>query len=509
MTPEQETATDLALRHEAWWRGELRWKMHLDQRRVHDAIEARNASREVLEIARKWGKTYYLVLRSFIKCLREPRIRIVYGAPTYKHLTEFVLPVIDEICQDAPAGMRPKYREATGHLEFHNGSWIHFFGADDKQAADRGRGPKAIEAIFDEAGFCPVLSYVLRAVFRPSLLLSGNGKTVLASSPAEEPDHDFTRMAERAEVNGTYARRTIHDNPLLTPEQIAKFIADDAKDEGMLVGEYIRSPTFRREYMAERVSETSLMVMGDDWTKTEASVVREVERPKFFDAYTMFDLGGVDPHAFLFGYFHFGLAALVFEDELLFREGQNTAILAEALRTTEQRLWGASKFDGTLRGLDEVEKERLPLWLKKEMALNAPPQPFLRVCDSATQIVIDMHALHGIAMLPAQKDDKVLAVNAFRVAVRSGHIIVHPRCRNLIRHLRQTLWQNPQMRTYRRNAAGEHGDLLDCAIYGNRTVIRARNPTPINFGMDTANMWAPPAKQPGSELGGLFSRRRM
>ena len=40
-------------------------------------------------------------------------------------------------------------------------------------------------AVFDEAGFCPVLDVVLKDVFRPSLQLT-EGRILLGSTPADE-----------------------------------------------------------------------------------------------------------------------------------------------------------------------------------------------------------------------------------------------------------------------------------------------------------------------------------
>jgi hypothetical protein len=45
---------------ELWRVGELRWKLHADQLAVYEQILASDASRFVLEIARRWGKTWLL-----------------------------------------------------------------------------------------------------------------------------------------------------------------------------------------------------------------------------------------------------------------------------------------------------------------------------------------------------------------------------------------------------------------------------------------------------------------
>lgn len=499
---EDRAALRTAARHEFWRRGDLTFKLHSSQAKVALAMGVATFlstgafpfTRWVLEIARKWGKTYFLVLIAFMVCLRRKSVRVVYGAPELKYLAEFVLPVVDEICEDAPEDMRPRYNAQTGHLTFPStGSHIHLFGADDKEAAKRGRGPKAVLAIFDEAGFCRVLGYVIKAVFRPSLLLT-RGPIILGSTPADEPGHDFTQMAEIAESNGNYSRATLYDNPLLTQEDIQRILEEDARDEGMTVEEYKVTPTFRREYLAERATDATLTVMGDDWRLMREKCIREVPRPKFFDGYAMLDMGGVDPHALGFGYWHFELAAFVQEDELLLRDGENTAVLAERIKEKETAMWGKASANGTLRGLSEVEQEKLPPWLKFDMAEKAEQQPYLRISDTDTQMVIDLHELHGLTFLPTRKDQKKLQVNAFRVLVRSNGFVLHPRCRNTDRHLSQTVWANARMLDYKRNAAGEHGDLLDQLVYGNRNWHKNRNPMPKHWDKNPDAHWIPEAE---------------
>jgi hypothetical protein len=393
---------------------------------------------------------------------------------------------------ECPSDIRPYWDGMRGHWRFANGSWVHLFGADDKRKANRGRGPKAVRAVFDEAGFTDVLGYVLSSVFRPSLLLT-NGDIFLGSTPSDLPDHEFTRIAEIAEANGSYFRRTVYENPMLSPERLQQFVEDDARDNGMTVAEYTASSEFRREYMAERVSDSSLVVMGDDWREMREAAMVEVPRPQFYDGYEALDMGGVDPHAGLFGYWHFERGWLVIEDELLLREGQNTAQLADAFKDKERALWGIDTWAGTMRGAAELEADSLPKWLLEAVATNTKPplQPYLRVCDNDVQIAKDLMQLHRLAFVPTEKTDKFWHVNEFRILLRQGRVKIHPRCRNLDRHLRTTVWANERHHDYKRKA-GEHGDLLDCAIYMARNIRKTRNPVPHGWGADPENQLVRP-----------------
>ena len=497
-SPEEIEAIQREAREALWLEGDLTFLLHSGQKEAWEAIQASGLSRYVLEIARKWGKTWFLVVVAAMQCLKKPGSRVVYGAPSLKHLTEFVLPVMAEITKDAPDAVRPEFSVQSGHWAFPNGSWVHLFGADDKRKADRGRGPKAELAIFDECGFSPVLQYVLTSIFRPSLM-HGGGLTLLASTPAEEPEHDFTRICEVAEVNGSHMRKTIHDNPLLTKTQIERFIEEDARDNGYTVEEYVRTPEFRREYLAERVTDKTLAVVGEDWENAREACMVEVPRPEFYDGYVSLDFGGVDPHAALFGFWDFKAGQLVIEDEVLLRDGENTAQLAEAIKAKERALWGASGWNGTLRGAAEVQG--LPEWIQQ--GIQAPAQPYLRVCDTDVALARDLAQLHGIGFLPTAKDEKVLQVNELRVLFRQGRVKIHPRCRNLDRHLRQTLWSSPRQTDYKRKN-GEHGDLLDALVYMVRNVRKARNPWPENWGVNRDNTWVRP--EPPSSLKKLVRR---
>jgi hypothetical protein len=515
LTEEQREALRTAARHDCWRRGYLAYKFQDDPGQLDTwrRIESEtHQTRWVLEWSRKRGKSYFLVCVAAMLCQRYRLKRVVFGAPTFKHLEEFILPLLDEVAADCPEDIRPRYEPSTGHWFFPaTGSWVHFFGADDKRKANRGRGPAAIAAIFDECGFTPVLNYVLSSIFRPSML-HGGLFTILGSTPAEEPDHDFTRICEVAEANGTLIHQTIHDNPRLTPERIAQFIEEDARDNGMTASEYQASTVFRREYLAERVTEKTLMVMGGDWElMREASLVPH-ERPQFFDAYECMDFGGTDPRAVLFGFYDFKQGCLVIEDEVNLRNNESTAELAAAIQQKERELYGAKSWDGTLRAVREESLGDLLHFLKPEerarvaAAHEAPLQPYLRVCDHDIQTAIDLHRQHHLTAVPAEKVELRHVVNDFRVALRQGRVKVNPRCKDLDRQLRTGEWTSPRATDWKRKN-GEHADLLWCAIYLWRSVRQQRNPWPPNWGIDPDNVVrrAPPANPLRALAGG---RRR-
>jgi hypothetical protein len=445
--------------------GELRFLLHRGQREALEAFEAAQGSRFVLEVARRWGKTWMLLVLAFMACMRKPKSRVVYGAPTLKHLAEFVLPTFEQLTERFPQRLAPRWNAQKSHIEFPNGSYIHLFGADDKHKADRGRGPSAELAMFDEAGFCPLLRYVLRSVFRPSLLHSG-GRTIVASTPAELPDHDFTRIAELAEANGAYFTRDVWANPRLTRAQIQKFIEDDARDEGVSVEAYMESDDFQREYCAKRVV-NRLLVAVPEWAEMRATRFARVPRPPTFRGHTIIDFGGNDPHAAIFGYFHpeFGF---VVEKDLLLTRDERSRQFSDAVKAREGEVWGTDRWDGSLpalasKHLHEAFRDEVPDWLLPEIDIEAPPQPWLRITDIHPELARHFYTV-GLAAAPVHKTTKQLMVQEFRNVVRDGQFWVAPEAEATDRHLRTTTWQNEKRKDWARRG-GEHGDLTDCCVY--------------------------------------------
>lgn len=466
-------------RAQAWRRGSLRHLLHSDQREVYDSINGSAAERFVLEIARKWGKTWLLSVLALEPCLRESNVRVVYGGPSLKHLEEFIQPVMRELAALAPEDVRPIWVESDSHWRFpHNGSWVHLFAADDLAKARRGRGPKAKRALFDEAGFTPVLEYVLNDVFRPSLMLNTDSRrlTVLGSTPADMPDHPFTLIAELEERDGNYAHRTVHDNPMMTAEQIQEFLAENARQAGLSMEQYTASDTFRREYLAERVI-NRLLVAVPEWAAFREESFRlytETQRPKLFRGHVSIDFGGSDPHAALFGYFHLKRGVVVERDLLIFGN-ETSRELDDEVKRIERELWGVTKWDGTLAALTSANVAQffggeVPSWLGKSINVEAQPQPWIRVCDTQMKLARHLHSV-GLAAVPTAKDEKRFYVQELRNLILAKQLAVNPECKDLDRHLKATTWKDLRHTEWARRAT-EHGDLVDCAIYLTRNINR-------------------------------------
>jgi hypothetical protein len=490
LTDGQRRALNGAARGEACKRGDLRFLLHSSQLEVLRQFEE-TVGRFVLEKGRRWGGTWFLLALALMFCFRKPRTRVVYGAPTLKFLKEFVLPTLDKISLLLPESFRPKWNASSSHIECHNDSYVHLFGCDDQRQADTGAGSDADLAIFDEAGATGVaalLTYIITSIFEPQLMENVDrlepGRVILGSSPPRIPEHAFTILAELAEAAGCYAHRSIMDNPRMTAAMIERLIRTKAKDEGLTPEMYVLSETWRREYLAERVVDKLLVVLPE-WQDKRATCIQAVERPEFFDAHAILDPGGADPHAALFGYFHFPLAKWVIEDELLLRNSENSAELAAAVKAKESALYGTDRWDGTIRAFEEADAplfEAMPTWMRDSWEKSAPKNPRVRWMDNNLSMCRDLYDLHGLAFIPTAKDDLNTQINNLRVMVNSDSVLIHPRCVHTDRHWRTTTWANHRRKDFARRA-GEHGDLLACGIYGARNLDRQRNPFPPGYGI--------------------------
>lgn len=439
-----------------WEAGDLSYALHDGQVRAVELVREahrRGVRRSVWNIARRWGKSRAAVTMSAELCLRHPAdarpARIPYAAMTEGTVAEFIAPHLYELGLDAPERLRPE--EARGEWLFPStGSRIVMRGCEDRKKADRLRGPSATFAVIDEAGFIPDLDYVVRSVIAPQLITT-DGHLLAASSPPVSPEHPFRSLALEAEERGAYMHAPITSAPHLDPAAVARFCAE-VGGEG--------SAAWRREGLALFVvDETRALV--PEFERLEDAVVGVVDRPRFFDAYVVGDLGYVDLTVLLFGYWHFELALLVVEDEVVLRRPTSDDV-HRAAAAKERELWGGQ--EPLVRAVDA------PAITVADLRRLQPPTPGRDEDDPARW--------HAVA-----HDELEAALNALRLRITRGGIVIHPRCRTLRAHLRAGVW-NSQRTSFARvetSDGGHHFDAVAAAVYLNRTVRVDRNPEPAGL----------------------------
>lgn len=428
-----------------WERGLLVYKLDSNQLDFYNIFKESSHKTFVFASSRRTGKSYTLCILAIEACLRAPYSVVKYLAPEQKMVKTILKPLMREILSDCPKHLMPKYHMNEGIWRFANGSEIQMAGVDNGNAESL-RGGSAALCVIDEAGFVDDLTYVVNNVLLPTTTTT-NGKIVLASTPPASNDHEFIEYALKAERRGAFLKRTVYDCPRITPEVAAQYAEE-------LGG--VDSIAFRREYLAEFITDTTRAVIPEFTKELKATVVKEVVRPPFFDNYESMDIGFKDLTAVLFAYFDFRNSQLVIEDEFTINgEAFTTDKLAKSIKDKEAALW-------TLPGTGDVK------------------EPFLRVSDNNLLVLNDLYKLHGLVFVPTAKDDKDSALNELRMKIAQGKIIIHPRCKQLIFHLENAVWTKSK-KTYDRSADGGHFDLVDALVYLVRNVNWNKNPYPANY----------------------------
>jgi hypothetical protein len=439
-----------------WNNHVLTWKLDGVQKDLYNAYKNSTAKTIVWLCSRRLGKSYTLCLLAIEQCLQKPNTVIKYIAPTQKHVKMIIRPLFKEILKDCPKELRPEYRTADNIYRFPNGSEVQLAGTDNGRAESL-RGGSADICIVDEAGFCDDLKYIVQSILIPTTTTT-RGKIILSSTPPKNPDHEFYEYVTLAEYKGNFVKKTIYDaiGSRITPEIIKELIDEMGGDESL---------DFRREYLCEKIVDEESAVVPEMTDKLASQIVTDQwARPPYYDCYVGGDIGFHDLTVFLFAYYDFRKAKLVVEDELVMSgRKMTTDFMAAKLKEKEAALW--------TNPLTQEQKE-----------------PYLRVSDNNLIVINDLHSLHGIVFQPTQKDDSDAALNNLRVMLKEGRIIIHPRCKTLIFHLKNAAW-NKSRRSYKRSPDAGHYDAVDALKYLVRAVHYQKNPFPANYGQGSGDSW--------------------
>jgi hypothetical protein len=449
-----------------WERGVLYWKLHPIQKKMYDEIISYDREITTITCSRRLGKSFLMCVLAIEKCIQTPDAIIKYICPRQNMVKKIIKPIMKEIFKDCPPELRAEFKTNDNTFLFPNGSQIQLAGTDNGHHESI-RGGRSDLWIVDEAGFCQELKYVVNSVLAPTTDTTG-GRGILASTPSPEPDHEFiSEFVKPAELADQLIIYTIYDNPMMTPEKIQKIINRYPLRE--------KSPEFRREYLCEVIIDSNKAVIPEFTSEIQELCVKEWKRPPFYDAYVSMDIGFNDLTVVLFGYYDFKNAVTVIEDEYFINGPElRTDVLANAITKKEEELY-------THPVTGEIKK------------------PYLRIADNNNLILLnDLIHNHDINFLPTKKDNKEAALSDLRLKVSSGKIIINPKCRVLIHHMKNATW-NKSRTSYERSPAANvridnksvlyipegHYDALDSLIYFNRNVIENKNPYPPGYGLNT------------------------
>lgn len=436
---------------QAWLSGNLEYK--LDPVQMKDARTVKRWWRDTPEAAQRWGAldcarrygkdTMMGTLASEI-CIRRPKSRVPYAAPTQKMVSEILEDIFDQIFADCPPQLRPVWKKADCRWLFPNGSRIILVGTD--MHPDRARGRSMDAWFLTEPGFFDDLPKVVKTVLMPQALTNPHCVGLMGSTPPETPSHPWsTTYVPLAKERGRHIHRTLWDNPRVTDRAKHAFIEETGGPN---------SSETRREWGAEHVVDATKALVPE-FGEAEDEICQEVERPRWFDAYVALDPGWEHLCACLFGYYDFDLAMPVIEAEFALPHA-NTNKVADLIRLNEKELWDLSP--------------------RYHMG-QTKPQPYMRYSDTDLRMIGDLRQLHQIHFNPTAKDNLSAQVNHLRVMVQQRQIRIHPRCTILRSHLRNGIW-NKQRTKFAESDEFGHFDTVAALIYFLRNVNRSRNPNP-------------------------------
>ena len=438
-------------------RGFLSWKLKPEQKRIYDMIHACKVQKFVINSSRRLGKSYLLCLLADEYARRHPDSVIKYCAPTQKQVRDIIKPIFGRLWRDCAQELVPRFLTMDSCFIYPNGSKISVVGCDMGRI-DRLRGDSCNLALIDEAGMIDAsLHYIISDIILPQTLTvpkieNIDRKIILASTPPISPSHPFVSYVAEAEgsKDNNYIKMTIHDNSLLDKQTIL----DYAVESGCVVENGVItkfSTTFRREYMAEVITDASSAVCPEFDEATQAAIITETERPPYFDCYVSMDPGLVDLTAILFAHWDFTQGLLIIEDEIIlnYKDGLNTEVIASAIKEKEKELWG-------------------------------PHKPYLRIMDNSSILCQDLNDLHQLNFFPTDKDNKEAAVNAMRLMVHNKTLRINPRCTGLVSHLKYAVWNRARTKFERSGELG-HFDPVDALIYLVRNIDRSKNPFPSDY----------------------------
>lgn len=427
--------------NELWRRGEFApLLLKGPQLEMLNAFDASTNIMFFFLCSRRLGKTVTLFTLAVRECLRKPNSRVLYLSMTTDQVREIVDQVEEVVFEHCPDDIKPKFKSKEGKFVFPNGSEIRIKGLDKAKGSSI-RGVKAHLIIFDEACFMDDLNGIVNAVAMP-MVIATKGRIVFGSTPPATPGHDSIGILSRCEEKGALITRDIYSmrGILYDDQQIAEFEEEAGGKD---------TTTFRREYLAQVVVETDLAIVPAATPEKLAAITRVSELPQgyFPDCYVGLDIGTRDLTVALFGFWDYANARLVIQDEMVLADKRvTTENIANGIKETEKRLW------------------------------NGRP-PYKRFSDNEPLLLRDLKNLHNLDLRVTAKDNKEAQVNQLNIMVNNETIIIDPKCKTLITHLKYGVWNKNRTEFARSKELG-HADAIDALIYLLRNVKRNRNPEP-------------------------------
>jgi phage terminase large subunit len=295
-----------------------------------------------------------------------------------------------------------------------------------------------------EAAFMDHLDYIVHDVLLPQTMTTG-GNLILISTPPDSPGHESYYIMTDCKSNDACITRTIDDVTRLSDELKEQYIDELGGRD---------STACRRELYCEWVTDTESAVLPEFNEECAKAVVREFPLPPYYYAWTAMDPGTADKTGILCGHYDFEKHLFCVDNERLLNK-ETTVGINEQLLIMEKDIYGEHDV-------------------------------YQRFSDTSMQLIYDLNRLHGLSIQPTAKDDLHANVNNVRVLLQQRRIVIHPRCVNLVRQMRQVIWDKSR-KTWIRTTAEGHYDLIAALVYLIRNMNPNMNPFPKRKEFANAN----------------------
>lgn len=473
-----------------WRQGNLRYLLHGVHLQILDKLESqqRTSLQFYLNIHRRFGKSRLLLILAFQMCYRKPGARVLYLAPTGKDAQLITSDLAVQILEHCPADMKPEFSYQNREFRIRPlkggpDSVIRVRGVNAEHA-DSLRGGAADLIALDECAQMDNLEYILKSVCLP-MILTTNGKMILASTPPTTPGHDAANVFHKLANVGATATYTIREDVPHISREMKKIMLVEVGEkpervDGILDGTFEpETTTAQRELFCRFVTDASLAVVPE-YPSVRQEIIQPWPTPPHFDPYTAIDPGSKDNTGMLFGYPDFLKSKLIIEDESLMNNPTTQAIV-RTIREKEEQLWPGREV-------------------------------YRRVSDVDLRLIQDLRTEHGLPIVAARKDDMMASVHQMRHLITTKRLIIHPRCVNLDRQLQNAIWNKraSDMERAGTNSIDGHFDLVAALRYFIRAIDWHHNPYPHGWtsvgapGGPPAGSWVPLSQRTGRVSQGLL-----
>jgi hypothetical protein len=489
-------AERLRARHALWRRGNLSWLFSERpwQKGMYEFVRAgmgdSSITYSMISAHRRSGKSSLGLIVGMEEALRAAGTDVAVVCKAKEQARGICDSILPELLKDCPRQLAPRrIKNDFAYVFDHNGSKLIILAAD-RLSPTYSRGRKFRFVFITEAAFIPNLKRLIASVFAPTLRdVTGkwHGSMLLESTPPDETvDEDtiqeYIEMWKAAELENRAFMLDIDANKWASPEFVKQAELDSGGRDSVI---------FRREYKCEFILAEDASAVPE-FTLERAfhgnpdagvpPIVREVPRALRGDRYCSMDVGGsLDLWGLLWGWYWFEKDALVIEDE---------ALLSNAI------------------GLDIAKQIS---YRESELWPGIPGGKLFRIADGSNSVLLqDLLRVHGLRFVPTQKDHKDAQLNLVRTMIREGRIVIHPRCKLLIKTLRLARRAPTGRRSFQRTQDIGHADLLDSLLYMCRNIHRHEMPEEVRPPALTRDILPPPKPHAtsGEKLRDLLVRMR-